>query len=236
MTTNDSRTKEFTIDRLVLRAFQLASLMPLEQPMEGTQWEDQSRFGREMLELIVKSLQTEGKLIRAWKFYDVDLVEGTSDYVLTEDILDVFEDAVVIDSEETETVVKQIDLAQWQRMGSRGATGRPSLYYAHRAEAPVMLRMWPTPERDYTLRIQAYYLFTDCTDGSKTLELERHWGLPLTYLLAQSLARSAGLHAQAAALGNDAAVPLKLAKGYSHQRTPNQVMVMHSGGSRRGRW
>lgn len=235
MTLATESTYEFTVDRLVLRAHQLASLMGADQAPTGIQWEARARMAREFLEGILKALQAEGKLIRMWNFYELSVVDGTADYVLPGTILDVFEDAMYIDpaSPYTETPIKQIDLQMWQRLAIRNASGRPVQYYAHRADGPLEIRFWPTPEESATVRLQAYYLPANVTDGTKTVQLERHWGMYLMYALATELAESANLNrSKINALRQRSLEELARAKGYSHQRTKNQAIVTHWGGIR----
>src|SRR5512139_865086 len=235
MTIDADSTYEFTVGRIVLRAHQLASLMGPEQAASGIQWEARARMARECLETIIKALQTEGKLVRMWTFYELSVTDGEDAYVLPASILDVFEDAAYIDPSDatSETPIKQMDLQQWQRLGTRAAEGRPVMYYAHRADGPVEVRFWPTPDEDATVRLQVYELAANVTDATKTIQLERHWGLYLLYALAAMLAESANLNrSKINGLLAIAAMELRRAKGYSHQRTPNQAMVTHWGGIR----
>lgn len=237
MTVAATKDYEFTIDKIVRNAYRLASLMGPEQAASGVQWEAQAQYGREMLEMLVKQVQAEGKLIRAWGFYELTVSSGTSDYTLPTSVLDVFEEMAYLDpGGDSETPIRQIDLQAWQRLGTRTSVGRPSLYYAHRKGSAVEVRFYPTPDETATVRMQAYELFADVTpDGTKTVELERHWALYLTYALAMVLAESANLGAKVARLAPIAASLLQKAKAYSHQRTPNQMILVHSGGVYGGR-
>lgn len=243
MTIASSSTYEFSIGRIVLHAYRAASLMGIEEQPTGLQWDQRLTYGREVLEMLIKELETEGRLVRARRFYDLTMVSGTEEYTLPESILDVYGDAALTEADQVgqttsfETIVRQIDQETWNRLGIRGNTGRPTLYWVDRSAAPLKVRLWLTPDDASagTIRLPAYYLLANSTDANATPDLERYWALYLTDALAERLALAAGLPQQAKMLGDKAAVERQRAKQYSRQRTNNQAVVMHRVGARRSR-
>ncbi len=107
------------------------------------------------------------------------------------------------------------------------------MYYAHRKDGPVELRFDMIPDADGTARMQVYELFSNATDGEATLELERHWGLYMVTALAAELAEASNLNrGKVNGLRSELPGLLYKAKGYSHQRTGNQSMLVHNSGVR----
>ena len=236
MSANTTATYEFTINQIVLNAYRMASLMAVEEPASGTNWEQRVQFGYQCLEMTVKRIEAQGKLVRARKFMFVPMVAGQLEYPLGSDIMDVFEDGAFIqpgddvDAPVGTVPVKPMDMEMWQRISSNGAEGQPILYLTYRAADPLTIRVWPVPTAANlgTIRFQAYRFLGQNNDGTKNPDLERYWANYLVFAVAAQLAEAANqpsdkvmrLEAKAGAL-------LVEAKSYSHQRTPGQVAVTH---------
>ncbi len=242
MTVSSSATAEFTVDSIVRKSYILASLMDVQEPASGVQWTARASFGRDMLEMLVKRLEAKGKLVRAREYYNLTLVAGQSEYSLPSSLMDVFEDGAFIpvgqpvDAAVGEIPVKPIDMEQWQRLGTHGATSRPYFYLTYRAADPITIRIWPTPTAADagTIRFQAYRFLANSTDGAKNVDLERYWQLALVYMLAGILAQAAGLD-KAATLSQQGEAYMIEALGYSRQRTPGQAVMAVQGPYPQGR-
>lgn len=236
MTVASSATAELSIDRIVLHAFQKASLMPLEQAPSGVQWLKRAARARELLETIIKHLETKGLLARARRFYTLSpLISGQADYALPADILDVHGDAAYIAAGQSLTApsseqqVQQIAMEEWQALGGRDSTGVPSMYYADRSGAQILIRLWQTPSEAGAIRFQAYYLLANSTDGAKTPDLERHWASYLIHALAAELAEAAGNGEKAVRLQGRAQALMLEATGQSRARTNTTFVLRHPG-------
>lgn len=242
MTIAASATAELTIDQIVLQAFRLASVMPLEQGASGIQWERRASAARLYLETIVKSLETEGRLAKARKYYVVPLTQDVVDYTMPGAILDVYGVAEYIpadqdpDTATSEIQVQQISMETWQTLGSRSAQAIPSMYWCDRQGANVVLHIWQRPPEAGFLRVPAYYLLANATGGADTVELERHWTLYLVNQLAAYLAEATGqAQDKILRLTGQASQLLLKAKGYSRERTGFSLVLNHPGVWRRAR-
>jgi hypothetical protein len=201
VTVASSSTAELTINQVVRNAFVLASLMSWDEQASGIQWENRAIFGRQMLENLIKSLETEGRLSRARRFYELTLVDGTSEYTLPEAIMDVYGDAMYVGPDEptpadAEYPVCLLSMEGWQRLQAKSATGMPTGYFPYRGGTAIQVRLWPVPDEDEDggiIRFQVYYLLANATDGAATVDLERFWTSYLTTELAAVLAEAAGL-------------------------------------------
>ena len=147
MSANTTATYEFTINQIVLNAYRMASLMAVEEPASGANWEQRVQFGYQCLEMTVKRIEAQGKLVRARKFMFVPMVAGQLEYPLGSDIMDVFEDGAFIqpgddvDAPVGTVPVKPMDMEMWQRISSNGAEGQPILYLTYRAADPLTIRV-----------------------------------------------------------------------------------------------
>ena len=187
-----------SINTLVLLAYKRAGLLPVEAKLSGANMVPKLEHGRQLLDLILDGLATKGFIARTMGFYDLTIVAGESQYTLPDSILDVYEDAMFVpgppenqDTKHTtgEMVCKQIDLATWQSLTTKGTTSsRPTLYAAFRSGATAELRLWPVPNEAGTLRVKTVRLLGDNSDGTKTPDLHRYWFDALIWCLAYYVA------------------------------------------------
>lgn len=235
---NTDATFEFSLDQLVLNAHRVASLMNPAEQASGPTWEANRKFGLQCVEMVVKRIEAQGKLVRARKFLFLTLVAGVYEYSLDNTIMDLLEDGAFIpvgqdiNAANGETPVKPIDMEQWNRLGTHANQGRPCFYFTYRATEPLTVRVWPTPSTSEagTIRFQAYRFLGESTDGQYAVDLERYWANYVTYAVAALLAEAANQPAdKVTRLEMKAAELLTEAKSYSHQRTPGQVVVSHRG-------
>lgn len=181
-----------SINTLILLAYKRAGLLPVEAKLSGANMVPKLEHGRQLLDLIMDSLATEGFMARTTQFYDLPMLAGESQYTLPDSILDVFEDAMFVPSDNPDTkhttgelVCKQIDLSTWQTLTTKGSiSSRPSLYTAMRSGATVQLRFWPVPSEAGTMRLKTVRLLGSNSDGTKNADLQRYWFDALVWMLA----------------------------------------------------
>jgi hypothetical protein len=228
MTVNTIATREFNIEKIVRRAYQLAGLVPAEQ---GTLSNAKSEMGRDFLEMTIDALQASGELVRQRDFETVAIVASTASYSMDSDILNVIEDGSFLLSTETTgaTPVTPISMSEYQARPDKVSEGRPTNYYIHRTSA-MRLYLWPVPDAAGTLTLQVHRLLADNDDGTKTLDLERHWSEYAVYAVSAKLALANSLplslvskFERLAGEARDRAV------AYSTPREPGQFYVNHRG-------
>lgn len=188
MTVNASSTLEFNINQVVKLALQSAGLLPAGAQASGVQWETKATQARELLDVLVDALQLRGQFARSTEFYDVTIVEGTSEYALPATTVAVIGEAMMAtEDEDFQTTVRPVSMGEYQAISEKTSTGRPTLFWAQ-MHATVSLVLWPVPDSDGTLTIQRQRLLADNNDGSATLDLERYWTRHIMYMLAHDLA------------------------------------------------
>jgi hypothetical protein len=193
-----------SINQLVLLAYKRAGIVPVETTIAGANLTPKLEHGRRTLDLILDGLATEGFIARTTSFYDLPMVAGESEYTLPDTILDVFEDAMFVPSENPDTkhttgelVCKQMDLTTWQLLTTKGSTStRPQMYVALRDGATVKLRFWPVPDSAGTMRLKAVRLLGGNADGTKTPDLQRYWHDALVWCLAYYVAVDSSMPAE----------------------------------------
>jgi hypothetical protein len=130
-------------------------------------------------------------------------VAGELQYTLPDTILDVFEPAMFIPSENPDTkhttgelVCMPMDMATWQTLTNKGSiSSRPQLYVTLRSGAAVQLKFWPVPSEAGTMRLKTTRLFGSSIDGTKNPDLQRYWYDALVWCLAYYLAIDASMPA-----------------------------------------
>ena len=204
MTQASTPSTPISINTLILLAYKRAGVLPVEARLSGANMVPKLEHGRQTLDLIIDGLATEGFMARTTAFYDLPIVAGESQYTLPDSILDVFEDAMFVPSENLDTkftagelVCKQMDLATWQLLTTKGSTStRPQLYVALRSGATVELRFWPVPSAAGTMRLKTARLLGSSSDGTKSPDLQRYWHDAIVWCLAYYLAIDSSMPAE----------------------------------------
>lgn len=208
----------------------------MEAKLSGANMIPKLEHGRQLLDLIIDGLATEGFIARSMDFYDLPIVAGESQYVLPDSILDVHEDAMYIpgepqnyDTKHTtgEMVVKQIGLDVWQTLTTKGSIStRPQLYAALRSGATVVLRLWPVPSEAGTIRVKTVRLLGANADGSKNVDLHRYWFDALVWCLAYYVAVDSSMPAdKISMLLNVAEGKKKMCVAYGFEHVGTQAVV-----------
>ena len=232
MTANTTSTRELDINKIVERAHNLAGLRNPMQGQTGSGWTEHAAMARDYLDVIADHLQSKGFFVRAIDFYTLTLVASTSSYSLPSDTIDLIDKGAYRAPTDTtgtgETPLMPISRDQWQTLVNKGATAsRPFLYYVDRHSVPVKVEIWPKPSEAGTVRFQRHRMLGDMNDGSKTVDLERHWVKYLLYELSAMLAESGGLDSRARSRRQVAERALIDSMRYSRQRAPGVIYNEH---------
>lgn len=232
MTVSASEGTEFSVGTLVTMAHKLCGLINVGQ----TPSQAQKSFGRQLLETILDSVQSEGVSAKALGFETVALAAGTYKYSLSLSTLDLVGTAMYIAASETdleqasgETPVTLASVEQWQLTSSKSAQGRPTLYYPYRVNAAVQAWLWPVPDEAGHIRFQVHRKLSDTDDDNVTLDLENYWTQFVLWELAHQLGAAATLPTSRIAYYNSQATRRKeYAKSMALGRATGQMELDHS--------
>lgn len=238
MTISGTYTHELDVSRIILRAYQIAGLMGIDQGTSGPSWSPKFAFGRDMLQQILDTLGTEGVFARAVSLDLITMVEDQYIYDMPARVFDVVEDGAYIqpgqdvDAAMGETVVKQMDREAWQRLSSKGAQGPPTQFWVNREADPTQVYVWPTPnESGGSIRFQSHRLLADVSPGTVTVDLARFWTqyleFRLAYLLSVAHSQDEG---RCLLLASEADKLLARCKGAANQNTSTYFYVDHRTG------
>lgn len=233
MTISTTVGTRLTIEEVCLMAYRLAGLRSVSQGTDDVQWRDEFSFAKTLLDTICDGLSIYGVFARAVSFHDVTLTSGDYDYDLP-----VWADSVRgpamyiaagqdVDAAAGETVVREVDFEYWQRLSSKNATGRPTLFYVHREFDTLQAWLWPTPDEAGTVRFILLRALADTLDGGATIDLERYWTQYIIHELAGQLAGANGLDAKSQSLLSQAAVKLDLLRNKASSRKSVQPRFSH---------
>lgn len=190
MAVNSTETRELDIGRLITMAYQQAGLLDMNQTLTT----EMEVFGQDKLELITDSLVTHGAFVRNVDFYELTTVADQATYTLPSNMLDLIDTAMYLPSGATtgETSIQKINRDRWVRLGNKEATGRPGLYYPHRKDVPLQVRLWPIPDEAGTITFQYHKLSGDTNDSTKTPDAGRHWNDYFVWRMAHDMSLAAG--------------------------------------------
>lgn len=237
MTVSTSTTREFSIGLIVRRAMHLAGILEAQQEVS----EADAALARDLLEVIVDSLSTEGEFARSVKFYDLSLTAGTYRYTLPADILDLVGDAMYLPPGEVdatkvagESLVRRVLREEWQVLSSKQAEGIPMLVYMHRELAQVQAWFWPIPSEapinsiPAKVRLPVHRLLADNNDANATPDLTRDWVSFLQWQLGHDLSAAKTLPVDRLMYYQSRADYYReRCKQKAHQRGPIQAYVVH---------
>jgi hypothetical protein len=189
---------QISVNTLVILAYKRAGLLPVEAKLSGANMTPKLEHGRQLLDIIMDNLAVKGFVARTMAFYDLPILAGESQYTMPDSVLDVFEDAMYVPGPPTnqdtkfttgEFICKQIDVATWQNLTTKGtSSSRPQLYASFRSGANVVLKFWPVPFEAGTMRLKTVRLLGDNADGNKTPDLSRYWFDAIIWCLAYYVA------------------------------------------------
>lgn len=231
--------RKFTIERICLRAYQSIGLMSIHQGTSDASWPDRREYAIDMLQILVNNLQAYDVQARLGGFAEVavsaaDVTAQVYKFDLPSTVLDVIGDAKWIEAGEdterasSETLVKLINRDEWQRIGSRSSSGRPTRFYTHRESDTLQAWVWPLPDGAGTLRFEVQRKIADITDGSATVDLEDYWVDYLIKALAGRLAAAAALPMdKTVPVNRDAETALIYARGRAEERGMGQIRCVH---------
>lgn len=223
-----------SINTLILLAYKRAGVLPVEARLSGANMVPKLEHGRQLLDLILDSLATEGFTSRTMTFLDLPILAGESQYTLPDSVLDVFEDAMMVPSTNHDTkyttgelVCKQVDLSVWQTLTTKGSSSpRPQLYAAFRQGALVELRFWPTPSAAGTMRLKVARLLASNRDGTLNPDLQRYWYDALVWSLAHYIAVDSSMPLdKVQLLEGTAEVKKKQCVSYAIEHTSTQAIA-----------
>lgn len=238
MTISAIPSTPISINTLILLANKRAGLLPVEAKLSGANMTPKLEHGRQLLDLIIDGLATDGFIARTMAFYDLPILAGESQYTLPDTILDVIEDAMFVpgspvnfDTKHTtgELVCKQIDLATWQTLTTKGTIStRPQLYASFRSGATVQLKFWPVPSEAGTMRLKTIRLLGGNADGTDSVDLHRYWFDALVWCLAYYLAVDGSMPSEKIAfLFQAAEMKKKKCISYAFEHTGTQAAICY---------
>lgn len=235
MTISDAPSVPVSINGLILLAYKRAGLLPVEAKLSGANMIPKLEHGRQLLDVIMDGLATDGFNARTTSFYELPIVAGQESYTLPDSILDVYEDAMFIPTESHPTqttgelVCKQVDTSTWHLLTTKGSTStRPSLYASFRHGATVQLKFWPVPNDAGTMRLKTVRLLGGNATGTNTPDLQRYWHGALIWCLAYQVAVDSSMPAdKVGMLGGMAEKEKKKCLAYSREHTPTVGYLLY---------
>lgn len=134
------------------------------------------RQGRLALNLILVDIQNRSVLLFATKRDSFPTVIGTPEYTLPADTIDVQD--VMCGDADLEIPLTAYGQGEYQRLPIKQMRGRPVIYFSDRNVGPAILRLWPVPDRAYTISYYKIRRLEDVGDYTNTLDI------PVKYLPA----------------------------------------------------
>lgn len=229
MAINPSSTRLFSIATIVARAYQLTGLMsPLESTSDPA-WAAKASMGADFLDMGLKAMQANSILEKHVALTTVAITANTANYSLSTGILAVLGNAMYSETgETTESPVSPMAREEYQAITDKTSTGHPSRFWFDRYNHRISL--WPVPDANGSLVVQAHRLLADGDLTQYDVELERHWTEYLVFDLAYKLSLANSLPLERVSFYRvRAAELLQSAQGYSKSSEPSFMYNVHGG-------
>lgn len=201
MTVSANPTPDFQRDQIITGALGLCGLVPAG----GAADPDQIAQGAFHLSLALLELETEGVQLTGLERDTETLVDGTEEYTLPTDTLDVKVNSddvagMTVDSDGVEVPVIAVSAAEYQRIGDKTTTAdRPTKVFIEKGANAVALVFWPVPsDSTMSFSFTRVRLLRDMDTGAVTMEMKRIYAPWLTYKTASGLAAANSKYALAA--------------------------------------
>lgn len=230
MAINPSSTHTFDIATIIRRAYQLAGLMNAIESTADPMWSAKAEMAADFLDMKLKALQSSSILEKHVSLDTVTIVGGTSNYTIAPEVLGILGNGMFAETgSDTQIPVVPIGREAWQAITNKASDGLSARYWFDRYSH--QLNLWPVPQDNGTLTIQAHRLIADGDNSAYDVELELHWTEWLVYSLAHMLAMSNGLPLDRVSYFKALADETKTAvDGYSKASDPSFMYCVHSTG------
>lgn len=150
----------------------------------------QEDTGTKKLNLILKALGEDGVQLFTYVTESVSLVAGTSEYTIPmTNGLSIVDRCHLVDNA-NDFRLDRMDFFEYEDLLDKEASGRPVCF--SQSSDGLSIRLYPVPEKVYTLKVHGIRKLKDWTDSNETGEFPAKWLNVLKYGLAVELAEDDG--------------------------------------------
>ncbi len=228
MATSTSYSFDLQRDQIIRTAMRLAG--PLGIGAEPTA--DDIAACSDLLNLGLKALQTEAAILRSVERVTATLTSGTASYTASADTIDVEGPAYVTStSSTTDSRVDFMSRDEYMIITDKTIQGRPSRMYVEKANASLVIYLYPVPDTTVTsLTYARVRLLKDMDSGTVTADLMSRWGRAVTCMLAHDVGLAYGMPLDRIAyLKTEFQTAKALALSDDAERGPSWFHIAHRG-------
>ena len=153
MTTSGTATYNLTVNDVIQEAYDRIG----GDPILGYD----VRSARRSLNIMFSDWANRGYNQWTVELKDVTLAQGTTDYTLDYDLVDIV-NANIVDSDGTEYSMTRLALNDYAAISNKSSQSRPTQFYLQRLDTPVV-KLYPTPDQTYTFRYYRMRKIEDIT-------------------------------------------------------------------------
>ena len=177
MATSNDTEFDLKIDEVIKEAVDLLG----GSPYSG----EDLRKGRAQLNLLQRELINRSVPLGLLERKPVSVVAGTTDYLLTDDVNDVLAANVVV--ENSNIPLKRISEIEYFQLVNTTQTSRPTQYTIERRISRTNLRIWPKPDKAYTVNVFTFLKPDDVISYEETLSVQPRYLPAIIYGLAYKM-------------------------------------------------
>lgn len=188
MTTSGITTGTMTAQEVVQAALEELGVLSAGERAEGTELD----VGIRALNWMLKSFTARG--VNKWRETSITITfpAGQSSVELDSSIEDILGARVSI-SPTYERMMFRYERGQYLQLPNKQSPGSPVNYYVDRQRDAATLYVWPVPQQDTTLSLDALRVIDDVTDPTQTLDVPSKWLETVYVALAARLASIQGV-------------------------------------------
>ncbi len=230
MTVSANASFDLTRDAIIRNAYQYCGVVTAGAQPDA----NQIVMASDMLNMLLKALQSDGIILRTIERTTTTLTAGTAQYTPASDTLDIDDRAVYVTTgtgtTATDLRIEPISRGQYMELSLKAVQGQPTQIYVEKGTA-LSFFLYPTPDSNWTsVTYPRVRLLRDMDSGSVTPDLASKYLRYVVLALAADLALHHGLMPRRAALAEQAAMEKERVTSDETERGPVRFVV--TGGRR----
>lgn len=200
MATSNSYSFDLSTAGILRVAFQRIGIVPAGQDPDSNQFQ----MGRDMLQVALTALQTEGIQLRSVLRTTDNLVVGQAQYTAASNVIDIDERTPYIsNSSNVDLMLRKVSRGEYMALSTKTVQAPPTLIYVEKG-ATLSYFLYPTPDNTYTtITYPAIVLQPDMTSAANTSGLASRYLDTVILKVAVMLCDHHGLNDRKVSLKQD---------------------------------
>lgn len=146
-----------------------------------------------LLNFVQRDLLNRGIPLALICYLTVPTIVGEQTYDLPLCVIDIHDCVLETISTEIETPMHRVSYAEFNHIGNKTTSGRPSTYVGERLYDKVMMRVWPLPDKVYNMNMYVFIKPDDVYKYTDNIRIQPRYLPAVTACLAYEIGKQRNL-------------------------------------------